>query len=244
MLTASELKAYAHMRRLKLIDHAWKDYLQDLLLYLLYRKEPRFVFKGGTALWKVMKGDRFSEDIDLCIDRLPDKLDDYLQNELRLYGFGCRVLKKKQTQNVMFLKLGLTSPAHPREITLSIEILISKKCADTTDTVTMYSPYPDVPPVEMLVPSREEIASDKISAIFHRNKPRDIHDLYLLLKQGTGIDKKRVEQKVPGFTYQKLKEKLLEKRTSWETLEPLVSTKLPPIDEEVRYILSFFRTKV
>lgn len=244
MLTTSELKAYAHMRRLKLIDHAWKDYLQDLLLYLLYRKEPQLVFKGGTAIWKVMRGDRFSEDIDLCIGRLPDKLDDYLQYELRLYGFGCRVLKKKQTENVMFLKLGLTSSAHPREITLSIEILISEKCADTADTVTMFSPYPNIPPVEMLVPSPEEIAADKISAIFHRNKPRDIHDLYLLLKQGTGIDKKRVEQKVPGITYQKLKEKLLEKRTSWGTLEPVVSTKLPPFDEEVRYILSFFRTKV
>lgn len=243
MLTTSELKAYAHMRRLKLSDYVWKDYLQDLLLHLLYRKEPQLVFKGGTSIWKVMKGDRFSEDIDLCIEKLPDKLDDYLLNELRLLGFGCRFLKKKQTENMLFLKLGFTSPAQPREIILSLEILISETCAEKTDMVTMYSPYPDIPPVELLVPSHEEMVADKISAIFHRNKPRDIHDLYLLLKQGTPVDKRILKRKVPGITYQKLKEKLLEKRTIWETLEPLLSTKLPPFDEEVRYILSFFRRK-
>jgi len=32
MLTGEEVKKYAHMRRLKLLDQIWKDYLQDLLL--------------------------------------------------------------------------------------------------------------------------------------------------------------------------------------------------------------------
>ena len=59
MLTSQELKSYAHLRRIKLIDQAWKDYLQDLALHLLYKKYPQIIFRGGTCIWKVMKGDRF-----------------------------------------------------------------------------------------------------------------------------------------------------------------------------------------
>ena len=43
MLTQEEVKRYAHMRRLRLIDQIWKDYFQDMMLYLLYRKMPKMV---------------------------------------------------------------------------------------------------------------------------------------------------------------------------------------------------------
>jgi predicted nucleotidyltransferase component of viral defense system len=241
MLTSQELKSYAHLRRIKLIDQAWKDYLQDLTLHLLYKKYPQILFRGGTCIWKVMKGDRFSEDLDLCLETMPNSLDTYLAKELKLYGFTCTILKKKQTANMLFLNCGITSPAHPREITLSIEILASKVSTTNIDMVTLYSPYPDIPPIEIRVQCRKDIIVDKISAIFQRNKARDVHDLYLLLKQGGTINVELVLKKVPGFTVKKLKEKIMEKKSSWKSLEPLIVTKLPSLDEEITYILSFFR---
>jgi len=241
MLTSSELKSYAHLRRIKLIDQAWRDYLQDLILHLLYRKYPHIIFRGGTCIWKVMKGDRFSEDLDLCIEKIPNSLDTYLSKELKFYGFTCTILKKKQTANMLFLQCGITSPAHPREITLSIEILASKLYSMNIDTVMLYSPYPDIPPIEIHVQRRNDIIVDKISAIFQRNKARDVHDLYLLLKQNGIINLELVTGKISEFNPKKLREKILEKKTSWKSLEPLIVTKLPSLDEEMAYILSFFK---
>jgi len=126
MLTQEEVKRYAHMRRLKLIDHIWKDYLQDILLHILYRKTPKMVFSGGTCLWKVFKGDRFSEDIDAYVFPMPKGIADYLKNELNLLGINCNVLKERQTANMLFLKLALSFPAHSREIIVSVEILSAK----------------------------------------------------------------------------------------------------------------------
>jgi predicted nucleotidyltransferase component of viral defense system len=240
MITSQELKSYAHLRRIKLIDQAWKDYLQDLTLHLLYKKYPHILFRGGTCIWKVMKGDRFSEDLDLCLDQIPTTLDSYLIKELKLFGFTCTILKKKHTANMLFLHCGITSPAHPREITLSLEILASKVCTTKVNTLTLYSPYPDIPPIEVHVPYPEDIIADKISAIVQRNKARDVHDLYLLLKQGGTIDRRVVTEKVSGFTVQKFREKILEKKTLWKSLEPLIVTKLPSLEEEMSYILTFF----
>lgn len=241
MITSQELKSYAHLRRIKLIDQAWKDYLQDLTLYLLYKKYPQLLFRGGTCIWKVMKGDRFSEDLDLCLDTIPSTLDTYLLKELKLFGFTCIILKKKQTTNMLFLHCSITSPAHPREIPLSIEVLASKSCTKAINALTLYSPYPDIPPINVQVPSHEDMIADKISAILQRNKARDVHDLYILLKQGGTIDPVLVAQKASGFTPKKLREKIAEKKTTWKSLAPLIVTKLPSLDEEMTYILSFFR---
>jgi predicted nucleotidyltransferase component of viral defense system len=241
MITSQELKSYAHLRRIKLIDQAWKDYLQDLTLHLLYKKYPQLLFRGGTCIWKVMKGDRFSEDLDLCLDAIPSTLDTYLSKELKLFGFTCRILKKKQTANMLFLHCGITSPAHPREISLSLEILASKLCNKNINMLTLYSPYPDIPPIEVRVPNYEDIIADKISAIFQRNKARDVHDLFLLLKQVGTIDSVLISRKTPGFTLEKLKEKIIEKKILWKSLEPLIVTKLPSLEEEMKYILSFFK---
>ena len=241
MLTSSELKSYAHLRRIKLIDQAWKDYLQDLILHLLYKKHPAILFRGGTCIWKVMKGDRFSEYLDLSLMTIPSKLDNYLINELKLFGFTCKIIKKKQTANMLFLHFGISSSAHSREISLFIEILTSKSYTKTINDVTLYSPYPDIPPIEVHVPSHEDIIIDKISAILQRNKARDVHDLYTLLKQGGTIDSRLITRKIPDFSPEKLKEKIMEKKNIWKSLAPLIVTKLPSLDEEMKYILSFFR---
>ena len=126
MLTQEEIKRYAHLRRLRLIDHIWKDYLQDMILHLLYRKMPRMVFGGGTCIWKVMKGDRFSEDIDAFSASTPADIADYLKKELELLGINCIILKRKKTANMRFLKFALSFPSHPREIIISVEILSYK----------------------------------------------------------------------------------------------------------------------
>ncbi|HIG97053.1 MAG TPA: nucleotidyl transferase AbiEii/AbiGii toxin family protein [Candidatus Aenigmarchaeota archaeon] len=238
MLTAEEVKKYAHMRRLRLIDQIWKDYLQDVLLHLLYRKMPKMVFSGGTAIWKILKGDRFSEDIDAYAYPVPGDLADYLIKEFSLLGVNCTILKKKRTQNMLFIKMSLSFPSHQREIMISLEILFDKP--KEVKEMTLYSPYPDVPPVEVVILSPEEMLANKVSAIYGRNKPRDVHDIYLLLKLGTVINMKLIKKKAPKFRMDAFVRKILEKKTAWKSLETLIITKLPSIEEEAEFILSCF----
>lgn len=239
MLTAEEVKKYAHMRRLKLIDQIWKDYTQDVLIHLLYRKMPKMIFSGGTAIWKVLKGDRFSEDIDMYAPSVPNKITDYLIKEFSLLGVNCTILKKKKTQNMFFIKMSLSFPSHPRDIIISLEILFDKP--KEVKEATLYSPYPDIPPIEILILSPEEMLANKVSAIYGRNKPRDVHDIYTLLKSGTRINMKLVKKKVPKFKLDTFERKILEKKTEWKSLEPLIITKLPAIEEEAEFVLSYFK---
>jgi predicted nucleotidyltransferase component of viral defense system len=240
MLTREEIKKYAHMRRLKLIDQIWKDYLQDLLLYMLYRKIPDMILGGGTSIWKVFKGSRFSEDIDAYMSPMPKNLSDYLQKEFSLLGIKCTILKSRKTGNMLFLKLGLSFPAHHREVMLSVEILSSSQ-PERTEQVTLHSPYPDIPPFDMIVLAREEMLINKVAAVYQRNRPRDIYDINLLLHMGTAIDRDLLEKKVPEFDIDSFKEKLQEKKKKWKSLEPLVVTSLPAFEKQVEYILSSFQ---
>ena len=240
MLTGEEVKKFAHMRRLKLIDQIWKDYLQDILLHLLYRKFPKTVFSGGTCIWKTLKGDRFSEDLDLYASSIPENLVNYLEKELALLGINCKILKKKKTTNMFFIRFALSFPSHPREIIISVEILSAQP--KETETVTLYSPYPDIPPVEMLILSKSEMLANKVSTIYDRNRPRDVHDLYFLLKLGTEINMQSIRKKVPKFKLETFEKKIMEKQKAWKSLEPLIVTKLPDIKGEAEYILSCFRS--
>jgi len=239
MLTQEEVKRYAHMRRLRLIDQIWKDYFQDMMLYLLYRKMPKMVFGGGTCIWKILKGDRFSEDVDAFSSAIPDDLAGYIKKELELLGVTSAIHKKRVTSNMVFLKLGLSFPSHPREIVISVEILKAKPSLVKGET--LYSPYPDIPPVEMLILSPEEMLANKVSAVYGRDKPRDVHDIYILLKLGTRINMKLIRRKFPKFNMKTFEKRITQKENEWKSLEPLMVTKLPAFREELAYILSSFK---
>ena len=236
MLTTGELKRFAHMRRLRLMDQIWKDYLQDLTLHLLYGKDPGLVFRGGTCIWKLYRGDRFSEDLDLCGKTLPGGLGEHLARELGYLGFDCTP-RTKRTGSMDFIKLSVTSPARPRPVVLRVVVLGSEECSERFDTKTLYPPYPDIPPVELRAQGIDDLAAGKVSAILGRDKPRDVHDLYILLRQGARLDMEEVRRGVPGLTVEGLRARMEDRRGEWRSLEPLVVSRLPSLDEEVRFIM-------
>ncbi len=199
---------------------------------------PKLVFGGGTCIWKILKGDRFSEDIDAYSSNIPEDLSEYLRKEFSLLGADCNILKKKRTSNMLFLKLSLSFPSHPREITMSVEILYSKN--QRSEPKTLYSPYPDIPPIELSMLSPEELLANKVSAIYERNKSRDVHDLHFLLKSGIQVNANFVLEKTPKFNLKTFKQKIMEKQKEWKSLGTLIVTKLPPFKEEIDFILSEF----
>ena len=70
MITKNDLEQYKTFIDPYQIE---KDYLQDLILYNIYKTTKNaFVFKGGTALSKVYHTDRFSEDLDFTLQYFND----------------------------------------------------------------------------------------------------------------------------------------------------------------------------
>ena len=64
MLTKQQLQRIAQRRAIGL--HALeRDYVQHLVLFILFSHGQSFVFKGGTALRVVHHSPRYSEDLDL-----------------------------------------------------------------------------------------------------------------------------------------------------------------------------------
>ena len=63
MLTRAQIQRLAQRHSIG-VQTQERDYIQHLLLFLLYSKSQSLVFKGGTALRIVYKGNRYSEDLD------------------------------------------------------------------------------------------------------------------------------------------------------------------------------------
>jgi len=63
MLTRAQIQRLAQRNGIGLQAQE-RDYVQHLLLFRLYRRTQALIFKGGTALRVVHRGNRYSEDLD------------------------------------------------------------------------------------------------------------------------------------------------------------------------------------
>ncbi len=208
----NELKKYAFLRRIKNQSYAKLDYVQDVFLFVLYNLWPKLIFKGGTALWKLYKLPRFSEDLDFTYSGTINI--ENLRREVEFMGFDVSILKEKWTDNLLFAKFVCKSEIG--SVKLSVEIL--KANAPFTSQI-FHSPYPNIPEFEVNVLPLIEIAQTKVDAIIHRDKPRDVYDLYFLI---TRFGIKPVVEDIDKFT-----NSLDRKEQLWKSLEPLVFQKLP-----------------
>ncbi len=237
MLVPEELKRYGFQRKLKLIDQIWLDYVQDHLLNLLYREYPDLVFRGGTCLWKVYGGQRFSEDLDLAIEEAPGGLAEYLLKELELLGFTVGVEKERETENMYRLRLGVDRPDSSSTTPVSVEILKDSTSKEKITEKEIHSPYPDVPRIDVRALTKDALLAEKISAICERNRPRDMDDVYRLLKNGAEVTLDTVRDEYRDFTMEVFEESLEEKKSGWEGLESLMVGDLPKFEKEKQYIL-------
>ena len=225
MLSLKELKSHAFKRGLKSLEHIRRDYAQDVVLFILYsRVSPKFIFKRGTCLWKLYKSPRFSEDIDLQIDTKID-FEKKLVRELELWGFDVETSKKRYTANTLFMILSLSAKGFG---STRIPIEVSFRPGRGENAI-LYSPYPDIPDFEVISQKLSDMIRDKIQAIMHRRKPRDLFDLYFIMRRYNvriKCNKDEVEERIEQL------------RKLWNSLEPLVMRKLPDFNEVKEVVLN------
>ncbi len=249
MITKYELISIARLKGISNIGYAEKDYLLELVLFLLSRNtKQEFVFKGGTALYKFYKLERFSDDLDFSVvgkinlDNLIKKL----ISDLSKFKIDAEVHRIKEPFNSILISLRLKGPLYtgdPRTMsTIRIDLNL-KSAVELQPTLLGFSSiYTEIPSFEIIVMQEREILAEKIRAIITRNKARDVFDSFSLLKKGIKIDKKLIEKKLEyynlKFNNKKLLDSVEEKKKLWETeLKPLLK-ELPKFNEVKNKILS------
>lgn len=194
-------------------------------MFLIYTKITRgLIFKGGTCLWKIFRGKRFSEDLDFESEKVINPIGQ-LTALIRDFGFDVMTIKEKITDRSLYSRLEVSSKILGR-VPVAIEITFGRK--RKWQEIEYISPYPIIPRFDILVLSKEIIALDKLDAIINRNKARDVYDLFMLLKEGVTV---KFED------CQLLEKKIMEKESNWRSLSFFVIGKLPQFKDVAEYIL-------
>lgn len=241
MITKELLSAIGRKKGLTNKEHIEKDYFQEVILYNLFRKTNEFIFKGGTALYKLYNLRRFSEDLDfslnspLEVDAVENIIKEVIENDT----FSIKSIKR--AYNTLLIKIACKGIL-TKYNTVRIDINLKNKILRKFDVKSYVSQYIDINPFTMRVLTLEEITAEKIHCIFTRQKARDLFDLFFLLRIASP-DKALIDEKLKIFgviyEYKILEKNIDELRAVWEKeLKSFVLGDLPEFTVVKEFVLS------
>ena len=246
MISLDELISKARLKSMSL-GNAEKDYLIALTLFSISKNtKDELVFKGGTCLSKFYNLDRFSEDIDFTavknieISSLIDNIISYL----KLFGIECSLHKKKELFNSILITLRCKGPLFKGNAqsyaNVRIDINMKSSIIMPPNVYEYSSLYSEIPAFSLLIMQKKEILAEKIRAIMTRDKPRDIYDLWFLLKNNVEIEEKLISEKMSyshkEFRTDELIKSLEIQQNKWQSeLKPLLRT-TPDFNDVVKLI--------
>lgn len=226
-----------------------KDYLLEMVLFLLQEQGKSLLFKGGTALYKLYSLNRFSEDLDFTLNGKIDteKMIRHVMKKLEMAGISGRVKEASMYRSQQNICLELRGPlfdGNPQNaVIITINISMKEKPLYAAQEEHLYPRYRDIPAFRVSVMPLQEILAEKVRALFTRNKPRDVYDLWFLLKKGVHASLRDVKKKLKlygeSYSEEKSIKKIDEKRKAWEIdLAPLIKGALPPFEAVRKEMLS------
>jgi|APTNR8051073442_1049403.scaffolds.fasta_scaffold04634_9 predicted nucleotidyltransferase component of viral defense system len=202
MLTRQQIQRLAQRHAIGL--HAQeRDYLQHLILSLLYSRPQNLVFKGGTALRLAYRGNRYSEDLDF---NAPEMNATGVETEwqavvtdLAAYGIEAELRNPWRADVGYSVDLSYRGPLFDgRDRTKGKVRLDANLRPEVVDvqSVLVTSEYDDIRPFVISVISREHLLAEKVRALLVRGKARDLYDLWLLVNQGVNAPEALIQTKL------------------------------------------------
>ncbi|MCK4418144.1 MAG: nucleotidyl transferase AbiEii/AbiGii toxin family protein [Candidatus Latescibacteria bacterium] len=203
MLTKEQLAIIARKYNVGLAVQE-RDYIQHIFLYLLFQEGQDFYFKGGTCLRIAYGGNRYSEDLDFNCSLKGDQLKDCLFHVTEKHKlFGIEALPK----HAEFLKGGFTfdlsfqGPLFDgRSITknkVRVDVSTRREEVKTDEQfIDLRHIYPDIPVFFLTSISLSDVFAEKIRALMIRGKPRDLYDIWFLLRRGEAPDRSLMNKKL------------------------------------------------
>lgn len=223
-------------------EYIEKNYLQDLFLFYLYKKTNKFIFKGGTALYKIYNLPRFSEDLDFSLTEHSSQDDaEKIIKEIAENSVNFKIKSIKTTKDSLLIKINCNSVL-TKQNTLRVDINFKNKIIKGFDIKNYISDYIDINPFSLRILKPEEMISEKIHSILSREKARDLYDLFFLLRISE-FDKALVEEKLKIFDmrYDKkiIGEKIINLKIIWEKeLKTFILGELPDFDSVKNFVLN------
>jgi predicted nucleotidyltransferase component of viral defense system len=215
-----------------------RDYLQHLILWLLYSSSQELIFKGGTALRLVYGGNRYSEDLDFngpddvaTLQSLWEKVVAGLED----FGVVAEVRNAWASDVGYSFDVSFRGPLYDgRDHSKGkVRVDVNQRPEEVeTRRELVASEYDDVRPFVVTVLTLEHLVAEKVRALLVRSKPRDLYDIWLLLHRGTQPDPALIERKLAlyGMTWEPgvLGKALEQVRAGWERdLRPLLPQFVP-----------------
>jgi predicted nucleotidyltransferase component of viral defense system len=237
MLTRAQIQRLAQRHRVGLQVQE-RDYVQHLLLFLLYGRSPALIFKGGTALRLVYRGNRYSEDLDFNGPADLPFLQDLWQRTvtgLQDFGITAEVRNAWQSEVGYSFDVSYQGPLYNgRDRTRGkVRVDVNLRPEKVEHRAALVTPeYDDLRPFVVQVLTLEHLLAEKVRAFLVRGKPRDLYDLWLLHAQGVRVDPDLVRAKLSLYdltpTQARLEEAFRQAATDWETdLRPLLPCFVP-----------------
>ena len=168
-----------------------REYFQHLFLSNLYllKGTDNLAFKGGTALKIIYGSPRFSADIDFTNAIKTFHLKQILKKtveQIGLEGLDISILESKETSGG-FLSVYETVI---HSITVRVELNISmRQRHEKLKTESHLVTTPMHPAYTIVALDEGTLVEEKMKALITRQKPRDIFDLYFILKNRIAINK-------------------------------------------------------
>ena len=225
------------------------DYLQDIALLGIYREfGSKLVFKGGTCLYKLYQLNRFSEDLDFTAEKGFKPKDFFVRLPFifSLFNINCSVKVEPFPQSInVYVEINgpLYDGRKESRSRLILNISLREKVFFLPQRIPYVSFYQEVRSFDIYVMNEKEILTEKIRAVYQRDKARDVYDIwYLLIVKKVPIDFMLVQKKLSHIGIKLDKDtflkKILKKKNSWQIdLSTLISGELLPffkVEEEIK----------
>lgn len=225
MLTKSQIQRIAQRNGVGMQVQE-RDYLQHLILWLLYMQSQALIFKGGTALRLVYRGNRYSEDLDFNgPDDTPalERLWKAIVGGLEDFGVVAAIRNVWDSDIGYSFDVSFQGPLYDgRDRSKgSVRVDVNQRSERVeTRRELVNSPYDDVRPFVVTVLALDHLLAEKLRALLVRGKPRDLYDVWLLLQQGVEPDLALVERKLALYDRvwkrEALNEAVERVRVGWE----------------------------
>lgn len=253
MISLDELEKISRIKNLS-IKNTEKDYLLEMLLFLLFRHFGRIlVFKGGTALYKLHSLNRFSEDLDFTLSAQKIELHKSLNKiimDLKDIGIYAKIKELSDYRTQKNIKLELKGPlfdGNPNNLSLiTINLSLKEKTLYEPIQEKIFSLYRDIASFDVFAMNLNEIFAEKIRTLFMRDKARDLYDAWFLLKKGVNfniidINKKlRLYKKI--YDKEELINKLEEKKKFWDIdLRNIIIGKVPEFGDVLKDVKTYLK---
>ncbi len=189
-----EWRTYSDRLSFPKTQDAEKDYLQELMLYWIFKKSNNIVFRGGTAISKLYGSGRFSEDLDFILDK---KMDAEIINKIikkAIKGFNMQYpanFKLETYRNMLKYVIKVKGPLYtishnPQSVqTIDLDVNLFERPIMGVKSISRIPIYPDIPPYIISSLDINELLADKIKALMERKEPvaRDLYDSWILCKK-------------------------------------------------------------